>query len=177
LFPASSGCSSPSRPTTAGWSSRCASSRPTCTPNPTTTPWSSWSAGSTGAWSRPCSTPDRCDRTTSPALYISVDPDDEAHIQQKWDRFGFDIPLEIVDSPYRELTPAVEKYLVELDARWRDDTITVVIPEFVAGRLLSPSQLLHNQSAGALKLTLLYRRNTVVTSVSYHVDPPSKAES
>ena len=66
---------------------------------------------------------------------------------------------------------------MELDARWRDDTITVVIPEFVAGRLLSPSQLLHNQSAGALKLTLLYRRNTVVTSVSYHVDPPSKAES
>jgi len=109
------------------------------------------------------------------ALYVSVDPDDEAHIQAEWNRFGFEIPLEIVSSPYRELTPAVERYLEELDARWDDDTITVVIPEFVAGRLLSPTQLLHNQSAGALKLALLYRRNTVVTSVPYHVDSP-KAE-
>jgi len=104
------------------------------------------------------------------ALYVSVDPDHEASIQQEWNRFGFEIPLEIVSSPYRELTPAVEKYLEELDSRWDDDTITVVIPEFVAGRLLSPTQLLHNQSAGALKLALLYRRNTVVTSVPYHVE-------
>ena len=104
------------------------------------------------------------------ALYISVDPDDETHILKEWERFGFEVPLEIVSSPYRELTPAVERYLEELDSRWDDDTITVVIPEFVAGRLLSPTQLLHNQSAGALKLTLLYRRNTVVTSVPYHVD-------
>jgi hypothetical protein len=104
------------------------------------------------------------------ALYVSVDPEDEAKIQREWSRFGFDIPLEIVSSPYRELTPAVEKYLEELDDRWEDDTITVVIPEFVAGRLLSPTQLLHNQSAGALKLALLYRRNTVVTSVPYHVE-------
>jgi len=104
------------------------------------------------------------------ALYISVDADDEAHIQDEWNRFKFEIPLEIVNSPYRDLTAAVEKYLEELDARWDDDTITVVIPEFVAGRLLSPTQLLHNQSAGALKLALLYRRNTVVISVPYHVD-------
>jgi hypothetical protein len=104
------------------------------------------------------------------ALYVSVDPDDEANIQREWARFGFETPLEIVSSPYRELTPAVEKYLEELGERWDDDTTTVVIPEFVAGRLLSPTQLLHNQSAGALKLALLYRKNTVVTSVPYHVE-------
>ena len=49
-------------------------------------------------------------------------------------------------------------------------SVTVVIPEFVAGRLLSPTQLLHNQSAAAIKLALLYRRNTIVTSVPYHVE-------
>ena len=45
-----------------------------------------------------------------------------------------------------------------------------VIPEFVTGRLFSPTQLLHNQSAAALKLALLFRKNTVVTSVPWHVD-------
>ena len=72
-------------------------------------------------------------------------------------------------SPYRELTPAIVEYLDDLDDRWNDDIITVIIPEFVAGRLLSPTQLLHNQSAGALKVALLFRENTIVTSVPYHV--------
>ena len=104
------------------------------------------------------------------AVHVSADDADREEMEAQWADFGFDMPLEIVHSPYRELTPAVERYLDELDARWHDDTVTVVIPEFVAGRLFSPTQLLHNQSAAALKLALLFRRNTVVTSVPWHVD-------
>ena len=103
------------------------------------------------------------------AVYVSHDPEDSQAIESEWSRFGFETPLEIFPSPYRDLTGAVERHLDELDARWNDDTITVVIPEFVAGRLLSPTQLLHNQSAGALKLALLFRPNTVVISVPYHL--------
>jgi amino acid transporter len=105
------------------------------------------------------------------AVYVSEDEDDSDRIQQQWEAFDFDVPLEIVNSPYRELTGVVERYLDELDDRWSNDTITVVIPEFVSGRLLSPTQLLHNQTAGALKLALLFRRDTVVISVPYHVEP------
>jgi amino acid transporter len=105
------------------------------------------------------------------ALYVSEDDADRARIEEQWARFHFDVPLEIVPSPYRELTGAVERYLDDLDERWNDDTITVIIPEFVTGRLFSPTQLLHNQSAGALKLALLFRKDTVVTSVPYHVEP------
>ena len=104
------------------------------------------------------------------ALYVSEDDDAGAEIHRQWESFRFDVPLEIIHSPYRDLTGAVETYLDELDRRWDDDTITVVIPEFVAGRLLSPTQLLHNQSAGALKLALLFRPDTVVISVPYHLD-------
>jgi hypothetical protein len=102
------------------------------------------------------------------ALYVAYDDNARASMERQWDEFGFDIPLEVINSPYRELPPAVENYLDELDDRWADDIITVVIPEFVAGKF-SPTQLLHNQSALALKLALLYRPHTVVTSVPYHV--------
>jgi amino acid transporter len=105
------------------------------------------------------------------AVYVSEEDEDRELIESQWKRFGFDVPLEIVPSPYRDLTQAVERYLLELDDRWNDDTITVIIPEFVSGRLLSPTQLLHNQSAGALKLALLFRKDTVVVSVPYHVEP------
>jgi hypothetical protein len=105
------------------------------------------------------------------ALYVSEDDDDRTRMEDQWHRFDFGVPLEVVHSPYRELTAAVEAYLDELDARYQGDTITVVIPEFVTGKLLSPAQLLHNQSAAALKLALLFRKDTVVTSVPYHLDP------
>ena len=104
------------------------------------------------------------------ALYVSFDDDDQDAMLDQWKDFGFDVPLEIVNSPYRELSEVIMHYLDELDDRWDDDTVTIVIPEFVSGRLFSPTQLLHNQSAAALKLALLYRKDTVVTSVPYHVD-------
>ena len=53
-------------------------------------------------------------------------------------------------------------YLDEIDADSPDDVITVIIPEFVTQW---KTQWLHNQSAFALKARLLYRPNTVVTSV------------
>ena len=103
------------------------------------------------------------------ALYVAEDDGAREAMEEQWSDFGFDVPLEIIDMPYRELTPSIVSYLDELDERWHDDVITVIIPEFVAGRLLSPTQLLHNQSAGALKVALLFRENTIVTSVPYHV--------
>jgi len=46
-----------------------------------------------------------------------------------------------------------------------------VIPEFVVG-LRSASNILHGQSALGLKLALLDRPNTIVTSVPFHVSTP-----
>ncbi|MEY2567549.1 MAG: hypothetical protein QOE35_2078 [Actinomycetota bacterium] len=109
------------------------------------------------------------------AVYVAFEDDDREGIQEEWEKFRLDVALEIVHSPYRELVDAVEEYLDELDARWDNDTVTVVIPEFVVGRWYQ--QALHNQSALALKLALLFRPGTVVTSVPYHVGkaPPSSA--
>jgi amino acid transporter len=104
------------------------------------------------------------------ALYVTYDDNGRQGLESQWKEFGFDITLEIVDSPYRELVDVVLRYLDELDERWGNETITVVIPEFVVGGLFSPTQLLHNQSAAALKLALLFRKDTVVTSVPYQVE-------
>ena len=50
----------------------------------------------------------------------------------------------------------------------QSDVVTVVIPEFVVHHWWE--HLLHNQSALFLKARLLFSKNTVVTSVPYHVD-------
>jgi len=106
------------------------------------------------------------------ALNVATDEREQQEMQDEWKRFGFDVPLEIVHSRYRDLVAPVESYLDELDERWKNDTITIVIPEFVVGTK-SLANLLHGQSALALKLALIDRPNTVVTSVPFHPTVPA----
>ncbi|HEV2760830.1 MAG TPA: APC family permease [Acidimicrobiales bacterium] len=105
------------------------------------------------------------------ALFVATDEEEAEKMQAEWKRFGFDVQLEIVHSRYRDLVEPVETYLDELDERWSNDTITIVIPEFVVGTK-SLANLLHGQSALALKLALIDRPNTVVTSVPFHPTLP-----
>ncbi len=102
------------------------------------------------------------------ALSVVTDEEEDAKIRDQWEQFGIDIPLETVYSPYRELHAPLVRFIDELDDRYRNDIVTVVIPEFVVKHWWE--HLLHNQSALFLKGRLLFRRNTVVTSVPYHVD-------
>jgi amino acid transporter len=102
------------------------------------------------------------------AVSVVSDNDEQERIEDQWTQFGLDIPLEIVHSPYRELTRPVMRFIDEIDARYDNDIITVVIPEFVVGNWWS--HLLHNQSALFLKGRLLFRKGIVVTSVPYHLD-------
>ncbi|MDQ3980832.1 MAG: APC family permease [Actinomycetota bacterium] len=108
------------------------------------------------------------------AVYVSYDDDDRESIEKQWDEFKLDVPLEIIPSPYRELVEPVERFLDDLDARWDNDTITVIIPEFVVGKWYE--QILHNQSALLLKGKLLFREGIVVTSVPYHVATDGQEE-
>ncbi len=101
------------------------------------------------------------------AVTVGVDSEATEQIEADWAALGLGVPLEVVASPYRELTRPVLDYIDELDERWGDDVITVVILEFVVHRWWE--QLLHNQSALSLKLQLLFRPNTVVISVPCHV--------
>jgi hypothetical protein len=102
------------------------------------------------------------------ALSVVTDEEEQERIERQWSEYGIQVPLEIAYSAYRELTRPVMRYIDEVDQRWDQDIITVVIPEFVVKHWWE--HILHNQSALVLKGRLLFRRNTVVTSVPYHVD-------
>jgi hypothetical protein len=101
------------------------------------------------------------------AVTVVSDEEEQERIEQDWAARKIDIPLEIVHSPYRELSRPIMRFIDELDARYENDIITVVVPEFVVGSWWG--QLLHNQSALLLKGRLLFRKGTVVTSVPYHL--------
>ena len=102
------------------------------------------------------------------AVTVLQDDRSPEDARREWAEAGFDVPLEVLANPYRDVTSAIEEFLDDADARWAGDTLTVVIPEFVVTRWWE--NILHNQSALALKARLLYRPNTVVTSVPFHLE-------
>jgi len=102
------------------------------------------------------------------AVTVVSDEEEQEKIERSWSALDIDVALEIVHSPYRELTAPIMRFVDELDARYENSVITVVLPAFVVGSWWG--QLLHNQSALLLKARLLFRKGTVVTSVPYHLE-------
>jgi hypothetical protein len=97
------------------------------------------------------------------AISVVETAEDRQKIDEAWIQFNLtDVELQTVTSEYRDLTEPILNRINELDAEYDDDLITVIIPEFVTS---VRSQWLHNQSALAIKARLLFRPNTVVTSV------------
>jgi hypothetical protein len=101
------------------------------------------------------------------AVTVVSDEEEQERIQHAWETHGLDTPLDIVYSPYRELSRPILKFIDEIDARWDNDIVTVLIPEFVVRRWWE--HILHNQTALFLKGRLLFREGVVVTSVPYHL--------
>ena len=100
-------------------------------------------------------------------VHVVEDPAEAENFQRQWAEWGNNIDLVIIESPFRSLIGPLLSYLDGLKETFPQDTITVVLPEFV------PSQwwehLLHNQTALRLKYALLFHPGIVVSSVPYHL--------
>jgi len=95
------------------------------------------------------------DRIT--AVYVETEPGAADRMRSEWERWGLDIPLDVVPSPYRSIIGPLLEYLDGEDTHHNDgQQATVVLPEFVPAHWWQA--LLHNQTAFLLKLALVYRR-------------------
>jgi hypothetical protein len=108
------------------------------------------------------------------AMSVVSDGEQAEAIQAQWAEHHIDVPLHITLSQYRDLAGPVLDFVDDLDSQYENDIVTVILPEFVLTRWWQ--QLLHNQSALLLKGRLLFRRNTVVISVPYHIEHDGTVE-
>ncbi|HEX4529279.1 MAG TPA: APC family permease [Acidimicrobiia bacterium] len=108
-------------------------------------------------------------RSTAPdhlvAVTVVADVAAAEQAEKQWQRREVDAPLEIVRAPSGDVTTATLRYIDELERRWVDTKVTVVIPELYVAHWWQ--HLLHNQSALVLKGRLLFRANIAVTSIPY----------
>jgi hypothetical protein len=97
-----------------------------------------------------------------------VASDDAAaeEVRTKWAKHLPDVPLEVIQSPYRLVVSPFLRYLDQVRSD-ESQLVTVVIPEFVPFHWWQ--MLLHNQSAWMFRLALLFRRRVAFASVHHHL--------
>ena len=109
-------------------------------------------------------------RSISPnvtALSVDLDPTQTTKLRMKWAEWAPDIPLVVLESPYRSILQPVLEYIDRMERQGEGKYLTVVIPEFIPAKWWQ--HFLHNQTALLLKAALLFRPGKVSVSVPYHL--------
>jgi amino acid transporter len=102
------------------------------------------------------------------ALTVRTDPQETEALEREWEERGVPVDLVVLDSPFRDVTRPVLRFIRDRSERTHAgsrDVVAVFVPEYVVGRWWE--QVLHNQSALRLKARLLFVPGVMVISVPW----------
>jgi len=99
------------------------------------------------------------------AVHVDIGSTNREKLQQRWRQLEADIPLEIIESPYRSLVTPIVNFISQYEERHPDVLSTIIIPTFVTRNWWEG--LLHNQTTFFLKRALRAKKSRVVTTVRY----------
>ena len=100
-------------------------------------------------------------------VHVQVDEKESERVRARWEERYPDVPLEILDSPYREVGAPIHAWVRQILDEHPKTFVTLVIPEFVVRRWWH--RLLHNHTALTLKRTFLFEPSVVVSAVPYRL--------
>ncbi len=107
--------------------------------------------------------------TAIEAIFMVTDPDEVEGVVDEWHERQLDVPLVLVEAPFRDFGPPLLEEIRAHTSRG-DTVVTVVLPELVPRHWWE--NLLHNQTALFFKRVLLFEPGVVVTSVPFHLSAP-----
>lgn len=101
------------------------------------------------------------------AVSFSLSPVESEKLGNQWLKGDIQIPLEMEDSPFRDIGRSLTEYIRKLQPDGVNRVVTVVLPEFVVDKFRH--HFLHGQTALLVKRYLLFEPGVVVVSVPYHL--------
>ena len=101
------------------------------------------------------------------AVHVTDDLAAGQRLHEEWERQIPDVPLVILETPYRSFLGPMLAYVDAIDQQALGLPVTVIISETISDRPWE--RFLHNQTARQLKEALFHRPNTVVISIPYHI--------
>jgi amino acid transporter len=102
------------------------------------------------------------------AVHVAIDDDAADKLDLEWASQNIKVPLHILESPYRDISAPLIKYLKARRAKHGSEVITVYLPEYIVGHWWE--RLLHNHKAGRIRQKLLLVHGVAVTLVPWLLD-------
>ncbi|HSD50357.1 MAG TPA: APC family permease [Candidatus Methylomirabilis sp.] len=101
------------------------------------------------------------------ALTVDLNPTKTAHLRRLWPEWAPDVPLVVLESPYRSILQPLLEYIDRMEKQGEGRYLTVILPEFICFHWWE--HFLHNQTALLIKAALLFRPGKITVSVPYHI--------
>ncbi|HEV3473954.1 MAG TPA: APC family permease [Actinomycetota bacterium] len=109
------------------------------------------------------------------ALYVALEPGENLdEILDRWTESGVEVPLDILQAPFRDLGPPVIEEVRRVTAD-PAAVAAVVMPEFLVTRWWH--RLLHNNRALFIKRRLLFEPRVILSSVPFALGAPEVSET
>ena len=102
------------------------------------------------------------------AIHVTIEPDEAEKVRQKWETWGEGVRLVMLASPYRLFLEPLLGYITDImQQRQVGETITIVVPEFIAENRVTAA--LHTNTADLLRSQLKRQPGIVIINVPYLV--------
>ncbi|MGN6326666.1 APC family permease [Pseudolysinimonas sp.] len=102
------------------------------------------------------------------AVHVSIDDAASEQLERDWEAHNIQVPLRILDSPYRDISLPLIKYIKHRRAENGSEVVTVYTPQYIVGHWWET--LLHNHAARRIRHKLMLVHGVVLALVPWLLD-------
>lgn len=102
------------------------------------------------------------------AVHCSIDDDQTAQLKRQWKRMKIQVPLRVIQSPYRDISFPLITYIKKRRETHGSEVVTVYMPQFIVGHWWE--NLLHNHKARRIRHKLMLCHGVTIALVPWLLD-------
>jgi amino acid transporter len=102
------------------------------------------------------------------AVHVSIDDGETDKLRQQWTEQNIQIPLRVIESPYREISLPMIKYIKGRREEQGSEVVTMYMPLFIVGHWWE--NLLHNHKSRRIRHKLMLVHGVVIALVPWLLD-------
>jgi amino acid transporter len=105
---------------------------------------------------------------TIEAIHVSIDDAATEELERQWSQHNIKIPLRVLDSPYRDISVPLIKYIKACRIDRGSEVVTVYTPQFIVGHWWE--NLLHNHKSRRIRHKLMLVHGVMIALVPWLLD-------
>jgi hypothetical protein len=102
------------------------------------------------------------------AVHVSIDEEATEALERDWIDQNIKVPLNVLESPYRDISAPLAKYIKARREKHGSEVVTVYTPQYIVGHWWE--NLLHNHKARRIRQKLALVHGVVIALVPWLLD-------